>query len=361
MTTKQPVSKLLLHISPWLGFAGFLLWGWRIYGIFVNIPTYGDVLEVAWGLRWYHDALFVQHVSPFFTPLIFFPTGWHTASLAHSPFIFLLGQPFYSIGGVAFAYNILVLIAFAVAFVGCLKFLRLYTPGFSAIIAALVYTFIGMRWVRILGHLHILWATSILPWLLWGLICVKKSSSQKVVSGVVIMSGIAWGIMINFSLYSLFFGAVAFLIWGPQLFRLVRIKQALLIAGIALGLATPLIILYLSASRTGLSDPLGLASLTTWGASINSLFIPSPGNPLAPIRQIAQSIYTGPADESGNENLGITTFVLAVTAIIVAAREKKLSGSIIWFTGVALVLSLGLFLRWNGNYVATRVTFSIAR
>ena len=92
-TTKQPLYNCLVKVAPWLAFTLMLLWGWRVYDLFNNIPAYGDALEVLWGIRWYHDALFIQHTSPLFTPLIFHPLGWYTATLAHTPVLFLLAQP----------------------------------------------------------------------------------------------------------------------------------------------------------------------------------------------------------------------------------------------------------------------------
>lgn len=171
--------RLVSRIFPWLAFALVLLWGWRVYDIINRIPAYGDALEVIWGIRQYHDALISNHTLPLFTPLVFAPNGWHTATLAHTPFLFLLAQPLCFIGGAAFAYNILVLASLLVAYAGSLNLLQQFTSLVPAVAGALVFTFIFARWFRIYGHMNILWATSLLPWLLVELVAVKHEDNPR--------------------------------------------------------------------------------------------------------------------------------------------------------------------------------------
>lgn len=234
---------LLTNALPWLGFTLVLLWGWRIYDLFNRIPAYGDALEVVWGIQQYHDALVNSHTLPLFTPLVFAPNGWHTATLAHTPFLFLFAQPFYIVGGVAFAYNALTLLSFGVAFAGSMKLMRQFVTSIPATAAALVFTFMNARWFRILGHLHILWAISLLPWLLVVLVELMRGEPDKKQSRKLLISGgLIWGLMVNFSYYSIFLGAIAFAIWGRHLFNARRLKQAIAIAFVAAILSAPTLI-----------------------------------------------------------------------------------------------------------------------
>lgn len=164
LATLRPVARLML---PWVAFHGYLAWGWRVWDLFNRLPAYGDALEVLWGIEWWHEAVFIKHVSPLFTNLIFHPIGWHTATLAHTPTLFLLAQPLRAVGGAAFAYNALTLLAHYIAFAGAFRFLQPYGHRFAVTIAALMFSFWHMRWFRSGGHLHTLWLTALLPWLMW--------------------------------------------------------------------------------------------------------------------------------------------------------------------------------------------------
>src|SRR2546428_9881259 len=210
------LSRILL---PWIMFFGRLTWGWRVRNPFTELPASGDALEVVWGIEWYHDALFVRHTSPLFTPLVFHPNGWHTATLAHTPLLFLLAQPFRAVGGPAFAYNVLAIASILIAFSGSLRLFKLFNSSLSIVtVSATVFTFLDFRWFRVGGHQHILWASSFLPWLLWRLEVMRRAPTHVPERRQVIASGLIWGVMISFSLYSVFLGAAGFAIWGRQLF-----------------------------------------------------------------------------------------------------------------------------------------------
>jgi hypothetical protein len=186
----QSTRRVWTLLAPWLALYVFLAWGWRVRDIFGSIPSFGDVLEVLWGIAWYRDALIVKHVSPLYTPLVFHPNGWQTATLAHTPAFFLAALPLYEFGGAAFAYNSLAILGLAAAFAGAFRFVRLFATGFEATSAALFFTFVGMHWMRAGGgHLNVLWSSSLLPWLAWGLERLRRTES---VSQSVLAAGLAW-------------------------------------------------------------------------------------------------------------------------------------------------------------------------
>ena len=209
---KRQFSYYLFATLP---FIFLLLWEWRFVDLFSFLPSYGDVLEVVWGISWYRKSLFSSEVSPLFTPLVFHPLGWHTATLAHTPFFFALGVPFHLIGGSAFAYNLLAILSLVVAYLGTMKFLELHVPRIISILGAIVYTFAGVRSARMAGgHLHILWASSLFPWLGWSLSKFSFSIRSDISRKYLIISGVIWGLMINFSLYAVFLGGLFLLVVG---------------------------------------------------------------------------------------------------------------------------------------------------
>jgi len=99
-------SSLIIRFAPWLLFAAFLVWGWRGQNLFHDIPTYGDVLELMWGVSWYDDAL-QMGVNPALYPLAFYPGGWQLATFGQSvgPALFLVMVPLHRLGGAAFIYQ----------------------------------------------------------------------------------------------------------------------------------------------------------------------------------------------------------------------------------------------------------------
>jgi len=96
--------KVVRLIIPWLLFLAMLAWTWRIKDPFREIPFYGDVFEVLWGIRWYGDHFFSGRWL--YDPLVFYPEGWQVITFAYGPALFLAMLPLYAFGGAAFAYNV---------------------------------------------------------------------------------------------------------------------------------------------------------------------------------------------------------------------------------------------------------------
>jgi len=353
------LTKIARLILPWSIFLAFLLWGWRVRDIFNNVPAYGDVLEVLWGTLWYRDSL-THNMSPFFTSLVFHPYGWHTTTLAHTPVFFLIALLLFEMGGVAFAYNVLAILSLCVAFAGSFRFIRLFASHFAAVVAALVFTFIGMRWFRVGGgHQHILWASSLLPWLAWLLEKIRRTGHGRATGWLVLAAGLIWGIIINFSLYGIFLGGLVFTLWGRELIRPQRIGQAIVAAGVALLAGAPATLLYMVGSQQDQVKLFGITHNLYWGASLNSLIVPSVFHPLDIIRHVARSLYTGPYDESGVANLGLLTFLLGAIGLIYMPRCRHRRWGLVWLTGTGLILALGILLRWNGEIVRSPLLISL--
>lgn len=351
MKTSLFRHPLFLKLIPWIFFGIFFSWGWKVSNLFTSIPAYGDVLEVLWGFQWYHDSLLDKHTSPLFTPLVFHPFGWHTATLAHTPAFFILGQPFYYFGGSIFAYNLFAIGALVVAFTGMLRFTRLYVSQYLTIFAALAFTFWRTSWGSVSGgHLHLAWLSALLPWLAWSLDRAKNASSFQQRRWLVV-AGLLWGMMINFSLYAIFIGAATFVIWEKQLFKLSRLKQALIVGSIALIISLPTIGLYIAGSRLDQTRVFGVGHNVWWSASINSFFIPSFAHPISLIRETAHTIYHGPFDESGVMNFGPITISLALIGLGIAFRFKRHVAGIVTLSLTGIILSMGILVRWNGEFI----------
>ncbi len=352
LRARAPETKW--QLGGWLAFALLLLFVWR-GNIWQDVPSYGDVLEMIWGIEWYHQA-FTAGVSPLFYPLIFHPGGFPTATLAHTPFLFLLAQPFRALGGAVFAYNVLAILSLVVSFEGSRRFFRLYADPLPALVAALIYTFMNNRLLRLEGHLNILWLTALLPWLGWQIELWRRCAQPTIWRPVAI--GLTWALLINFSLYGIFMGPLLFLLLGTSLFKFKRpFWYQLPVAGVvALVGGLPTIWPYYEGARAFNFTLLNMYQLAELSTSVNSLFLPSWRHPITAVRDFLPNLYHGPYDESALIQFGWVTVLLGLAGIFLLWRHRKRGlegmhhGRVLLLL-IAFSLTLGLLLRWDGDFV----------
>ncbi len=345
------------RLAQWIGwglFILFLAWFWRIYDLFGAIPAYGDALEVVWGIEWYAQQLSAG-ASPFFYEGVFHPAGWQVGTLAHAPLIFLLAQPFNWIGGSNFAYNMLCLLPLVIAFVGAKRFFSAYDDAprhfwqqIAIVLGALVFTFVTTRTNRVNGHLHIYWATSLLP--LMGVMIARWQQRETNEVRHAMTAGLLWGIMLNFSLYMLFLAPLLFLLLGKKLKQIATWGKIIVSGMIALVLGAGALLLFFGASRQAGSAPSGFAELAGSGVPLNGLWIPSVWHPVASVNRVTNQLFRGVIDESGYANWGTMTAVLALIGCVYLVRSRTAHGRIL-FALVSMLLAMGMFVRWHDAFV----------
>ena len=118
----QALREVMRRVLPWVPFLVLLAWGWPVDDVFHAVPSYQDALEVLWGIEWY-GAHFPDRDLLFY-PLLFHPEGWHVATFAYGPAVFLPLLPLFRWGGAAFAYNAGALLSLFVAFAGMFRLAR---------------------------------------------------------------------------------------------------------------------------------------------------------------------------------------------------------------------------------------------
>lgn len=359
--------------APWLAFAVLLLWGWRVGDLAHNLPAYGDVLEVLWITTWYDEALRGVHAAASY-PLLFYPAGWRVVTYAGGPTLLLALLPLNWLGGPAFAYNVTTLLTLALSFAGMQIVARHRVGVLPATVAALLYTFWGFHWFRIAGHMNVLIATSLLPWLLWSL--ERSAAPMRRPVAWLVLAGLVWALMILGSWYFLWMGAALLGGWwlarratifrterrhAPDasqapgtfgaIFRILSsapIRELLIPTVVAVLLCAPFLIWFVLGSNAAGAAYYDIAHVATWDASLNSFPIPNIAHPW--FGDLARTFYWGPTNEPGQANFGALASLLAALAVWPALRDRRWWPALL-LAGSGLVLSLGLTLKWNGQAV----------
>lgn len=342
--------RLLNLAIDWLPFLGAWLWVMR-FNPLTQGPAYGDVLEVVWGMDWYADKLRTL-AAPWFYPLIFHPIGWYTASLAHTPlFLAALGL-LRLVLPAALVFNSVLLLSFVVCYAGMRWMLRLYVGNrWITLLIALIYTFSGMRWVHIFGHLNVAWLTAMIPWQVWALEADMPARRR------IWLSGLFWGLAISASLYAIWLGVLLYACYWLAMPSWKALRAVVLIGLIALVLSAPSSLLFWQASRSEDLLIFGLKHISYWGASLNSLFAPAVLNPL--LSSVASAIYSGPFDESGVMNFGPLFWVLVIWGLVHVSWRSPRHRFVLLLSLLGCVLALGPILRWNGQPVHAPILDSL--
>jgi hypothetical protein len=364
---------------PYALFTALLLYGWRNWRLTTSLPGYNDTLEIVWVLRWYADALRGLHGWATY-PLAFFPAGWHVASYGQGLGMYLPLLPLYWLGGAAFAYNVVALFSFPLAFAGMYQLAGRFTfvhreeslrtgtafrARLPAAIAALLFTFWGFRWFRIDGHLNILVASALLPWMAWALdrwletqrpaaASAERNARRWRPYGWLALVGVLWAATIPNSWYFAWIGGALLAAWlaGYLIARRIGLRTAFagiaLPAVVALAVNAPWLAWFMRERAAANVLPYDASEVSLWDSSLNALLAPNVFHPW--LRAVARWIYRGPVNEPGLTNLGLAACLLAVLGLWRAWKDRRW-WPVLVCAGAGLVLALGLRLHWNGEVV----------
>ena len=326
----------------WLPF--LLIWAWGVrYNPLTDGPGYGDALEVVRGMASYADFL-RNGTNPLYNPLVFYPTGWHTATLAHTPVMLLLMGLADLWLPAALVYNLTVFASFAVCYAGMRRLVSLYvTQRWIVILVALLYTFWGMRWLRLFGHLHTAWLSALLPWMVWFLLA--DLPARRRIWG----AGLLWGCAIVASLYSIWLGALVAVVYVVTQFSVRALRDSIYMGLIALIMSSPVLVIFWQANQASDLYYHGIEHVVYWSASLNSLFVPFVLHPWW--QKVAALFYPGPYDESGILNFGLTLSLVAIVGLFAVRRKEPAHRFAVVAAGLGLIFALGPILRWSGKPV----------
>lgn len=317
-----------------------------------HIPAYGDSLEVIWGANWYAEHL-RQFSNPFFYDRIFHPTGFSTALQANTS-IFLLAMGFFRLFlPEAATYNLFVFASFILAYAGMIMATRSYTDKVWLIaLIALLYTYWGMRWVRLGGQVNLLWLSALLPWLFW---ILQAANRRHRIFGAVLI----WALCIITTLYGIWIGALVVGVYFLNKLSMDRFREVMAIILLTILFSLPTLIPFWQAQRLVSSPFYSMEHIVGWGASLNSLPIPAVYHPW--LSDFARTIYSGPLDESGVANLGLVAFLAGIAYVLRSRLHDETERFALLLFFVGLIVGLGPLLRWNGRIVEAPLFVPINR
>jgi hypothetical protein len=116
-----------------------------------------------WNLWWVRQAVLVEHRSPFFTDMLYYPTGVSLLFHTLNPFNGFTFLPVQLAAGLFAAYNSVVFFSFAVGGLGgylLTRYTLRRTPEpartWAAFLAGAIYTFSPFHFAHLLGHMQVL-------------------------------------------------------------------------------------------------------------------------------------------------------------------------------------------------------------
>ncbi len=208
-----------------------------------------------WNLWWVRMALLDLRAHPYFTPLLYHPTGVSLWFQTMNIFNGLTSMPLQLAGNLFWAYNGVVLFSFTLAGYGAFL-LALHVLGragaragsalwLAAILAGIVYTFSPFHFAHLLGHMQVFSLEFIPFYILYLLRALPSDASRArprdafMAAFFLILSALCdW----YFALYLAFF-TLFYLLWllARRRLRVAHLKRAALIALLFLVVTSPLL------------------------------------------------------------------------------------------------------------------------
>jgi len=320
------------------------------------IPGDGfDGWQNYWNLWWVKTALLDLQQSPYFTHLLYYPTGYSLLFQTLNIFNALLTLPVQLTWGLTASYNFVVLFSFVVGGYGA-YLLALHVVSdrkgahAAAFLAGVVFSFSPFHFAHLLGHMQVF----SLEWLPFYALCLVKSLSSErlrvfphIVLPVVFLVLTAlcdW----YFVLYLLIFTAL-YLAYRTVVDRRTRmhlVKVGLILALTTVVLSPLLVPMVVEASRDS-SHLLSTFELTV-KLSADLLAFVTP-NEFHPVWGDAAARLTGSYTSSTSERMVFVGFIpLALAGYAVWTRRREAA---FWLISclVFFVLALGPYLHVRGQ------------
>jgi hypothetical protein len=323
----------------------------------------GDNFYFLWELGWFEKSLIELGSSPYFSPMVNYPTGWYLASTEIPIANSLIALPFTFLSGPALGYNVVVLLSFSLA--GYFMFLWVWDltdDVFSGLIAGSIFTFTPIHFSHYFaGHLHVI-SIQWLPIYFWGLLTILSSSKRNWLS--VVTTGLMMG-LISFTsmhfLYMTFLLSFVFLLmyqlfvdkslW-KQVDKWVSLTASALISiPFILVAARPFVDLWQISQLPVRS----IESAKVYSAGLIDFILPATFHPL--YGQWVGNNFDRSYWIESTLYVGIFTIILVIVAFLFKSNDRKDSMvRMLFWTGVgAFVLALGITLKGSTEPIVVNI------
>lgn len=328
-----------------------------------------DAFEVLWQLSAVQRAVFETHSNPFYTPNVFYPQGWYTASGAQPPWYLLLLSPLTAVAGPVLTYNLAVLATFILGGFGVYWVVRWLTGKTAAgLIAGCAYIAAPVFTLRFGGHLHTLLAMMFLPYAVGATLRAlgAATASDPAAGGDasaplpgrrwVVWAGVFLAATILSHWYFMFIATLPIaglaLTVSTRLTWRARLTRLAVIGVITLALIAPALLLTMQAREAML--PVGgdflLSDADQQGFSPDYLFSP---NQLHPFWRSRIHPYFPVFGEWDVVALGYGAIFLAAVGLLTTPWRQ--TRPLVVMGLISFVLGLGPTLRWHGRRVEVAV------
>jgi hypothetical protein len=309
----------------------------------------GDLWQNYWNFWWWKTALLELGQHPYYSPLIFHPTGAKLIVHTHSPFNMLAALPITAILGPAAAYNFCVLLALWLSGFGTYLLARELTgESRGAFLAGLVFAFFPQTMEQIFEHLNLI-TLQFIPLTIYFFVRLTRSGG----AGNLASTGICFALT---GLCSWHLGLKLTLLLVPlailHLARPARGRWVLLRGWMLAGLLALLLMLPLLApvvvEMATAEDEYYRKPPQNLGIEAPFLFVPHYGHPLWG-NAVSGSYVDRPYGAPGYVcYLGFVPLALGVWALV-----RRKSGAVYWSLVVvgATVVALGRHPFWGGEVV----------
>ena len=333
-----------------------------------------DGWQNLWNLWWMREAWLVRHISPYFTDMLFAPTGADLRFQTMAPFNGLMFMNVQTAIGLIPAYNTAVLFSFVAGGYGAFL-LALYalrgrasrgTSLAAAFIAGIVFAFSPYHFSHTLGHLQLIalqWIPFYVLYLVRGLDRAAKSAAGRGWLADAAKAGLFLTLVglcdWYYVMYCLFFTALTLLIWLVRRRLTWRGLGVVVGAGVFLVVAlSPLLIPMVLGTSTwgGTSLVRDYTETLALSADLLAFVTPQVFHPLWGQAALALGASFTAAPSEYTVFAGFTVLILAGIALVATRtrRSKQASPAArpgFYLLGAAFfaLLALGPVLKINGR------------
>lgn len=328
------------------------------YPLLLNINShvigrpFDDVFEVLWQLSWMETAVFDAHVFPFYSPHVFYPEGWFTASGAQPGWYFLLLAPLTHFVGATTTFNLAQLGTYVIGAFGVYALTyHLTKQRWASFIAGCIYISAPVFTVRQGGHLHTMLSMQALPYAVL-FIYRQLETPEKLKWKSIILASFFMALTILGIWYFLFIATLPLL----GLFFLphiranwkARLTSILLIGAFTLIFIAPFAYLTWQAREAMFTQnaDFSLANADAGGLSLDRLFVPNPMQFLWGEASMSRFPIRGEQDAI---SIGLAALFLAALGVVVTPWKRTRPFVAVGI--IALILAMGMTFYWNGQRV----------